>query len=307
MGWFQLRSKISPVQLVHNLKEDVEAQPFNQQQRSSSITRHEIYNIIVAQDKHFFLYAIIVVITLGAQLVPLFTQTVIIENIANSGIFAYDLQSSTRLMIMESVSIGCTLPMLSDSSLDRVTDKTKMTLSMWHRILFLLIFSISGIFYLSFSDCYFMPYLYIVSSRFKVLLVGAVTAYAVSNGTVVDSWKKGKLVFVVPVLVVAFYFVFEIYTLLHPGNHLIKNMYTILFYLSYISFTVVQIPWFYHLLCRYRVSKTLTNEEKKETVYMLAMIFYVVACALVNVVFGWPESWCRFAFIHLFLLFSVVR
>ena len=43
-------------------------------------------------------------------------------------------------------------------------------------------------------DYYFMPYLYIVLFRFKVLLVGAVTAYAVTNGSITESLKM-KLIY----------------------------------------------------------------------------------------------------------------
>eukprot|EP01036_Dinobryon_divergens_P024905 gene24905-33397_t len=58
-----------------------------------------------------------------------------------------------------------------------------------------------------------------------------------------------------------------------------------------ITFFAVQFPWFYLLWRRYRVNKTLNNEEKKEFVYMLAMLFYAIAAQLVNVIFGYPDSW----------------
>ena len=247
----------------------------------------------ITNNKYFpvLIYVAIVMLTFFALLLPLFVQYIEVENISKNGIFGNDLRTSTRLMIMESISIGCTLPMLSDNFLDRVTDRnTKMTLSMWHRILFLMIFSIAGILYLSLSEYYFMPYLYIVLSRFKVLVVGAITAYAVATGTIVQS-LKGKLMFVVAVLIVALYFVLETYSLLYPDNQLLSSVHTILFYTSLTTSFGVEVSWYYILWCRYRVNKTLNNEEKKEVVYMLAMLFYVVACQLVNVVFGWPYSW----------------
>ena len=31
--------------------------------------------------------------------------------------------------------------------------------------------------------------------------------------------------------------------------------------------------------------------QRKETVFMLAMLFYMVACLVVTAIFGWPYSW----------------
>ena len=237
------------------------------------------------------IYVIIVAISVCAMIVPIFIQYTRLQNISNSGIVGVAIRTSTRLMIMESMSIGCTLPMLSDNLLDRFTDKnTKLTLSMWHRNLFLFTCSISGFLYLCLSDYYFMPYLYIVLIRTKVLLVGAITSYAVLSGTIMKSLKM-KLMFFTPVPIVALSFVLEVYTLLFPENHFLSILSTVFYYLAMITFFAVQFPWFYLLWRRYQVNKTLNNEEKKEFVYMLAMLFYAIAAQLVNVIFGYPDSW----------------
>ena len=192
---------------------------------------------------------------------------------------------------MEGISIGCALPMLSDKFLDQVTDKnTKMTLSMWHRILFLVAFTISSILYLNLSDYYFMPYLYIVLNDTKIFLVGAVTSYSVLNGTIMKSLRS-KIIFFFPVVIGGSYYAFEAYSLLFPEYSLLSSVTKILFFLMFVSFCAVLILWSHHLWSRYRVNKTLNYEEKKECVYMMSMIFFVVACQIVNGICGYTDSW----------------
>ena len=237
------------------------------------------------------IYIFFAIVTVCAMFVPIFISFRGIHSVSYSGIFGDALRNSSRLKIMESISIGCALPMLSDKFLDQVTDKnTKMTLSMWHRILFLVAFTISSILYLNLSDYYFMPYLYIVLNDTKIFLVGAVTSYSVLNGTIMKS-LRGKIIFFFPVVIGGSYYVFEAYSLLFPEYPLLSSIKTILFFLLFVSFCTVLIPWFYLLWCRYRVNKTLNYEEKKESVYMMAMIFFVVACQIVNGICGYTDSW----------------
>eukprot|EP01036_Dinobryon_divergens_P025800 gene25800-34386_t len=235
------------------------------------------------------IYIVFVVVTIFAMFIPIFFEFT--NTTGSFGVFGDTLRTSTRLKIMESISVGCALPMLSDKFLDQVTDKnTKMTLSMWHRILFLVAFSISSILYLNLSDYYFMPYLYIVLNNTKVLLVGAVTSYSVLNGSIMNS-RRSKYILFIPVVICGLRYVLATYDLLFPGYSFLSGTTTALFYLTFISFFSVQIPWFYLLWCRYRVNKSLNNEEKKECVYMVAMLFYIVACEVVTIVFGFTISW----------------
>ena len=239
-------------------------------------------------------YFAVVILTISSMLVPLFIEPARIQNISNNGIFGFSLRTSTRLMIMESISIGCTLPTLADVFLDRFTstDKntTKLTLGMWHMILSLLTFTITGALYISLSDCYFIAYLYIVLFRSKSIIVGAVTFYSVSSGTIMNS-TKSKIILLTPVLIYSVRFVFEAYNLLYPELLFLGSVNSVLEYLTFISFFGAQIPWYYLLWRRYRVNKILNNEEKKETVYMLAMLFYVVAGQIAKILLGWPKSW----------------
>ena len=77
--------------------------------------------------------------------------------------------------------------MLSDNFLYRcVENNAVINLSTWYRIRFLSAFSITGVLYLILSDCVFLAYLYVVLNRSKVILVGAVTSYAVSRGAVMQ-------------------------------------------------------------------------------------------------------------------------
>ena len=262
--------------------------------KSSSIVNKKTNTLSHIMNIPMLTYVVVVILTVSAMLVPLFVEVSRIQYISES-IFGDALRTSTRLIIMESISIGCTLPTLSDVLLDRFTSddqKTKMTLTMWHRIFFLLTFSIAGLVYLSFSDYYFMAYLYIFFNRIKVILVGAVTSYAVSSGTVMGSLRS-KICFLIPVLICAIRFVIEAYSLVYPENRLLSLLTGILYYLSFISFFGVHIPWYYLLWRRYRVNKILTNEEKKEAVYMLAMLFYIVVSTIINVFFGWADPWAE--------------
>ena len=271
---------------------DVEVGQIEIKPDSHSISSHQVdvlsnkYSTTVALS-----YIVFVIVTIVAMFVPIFFQFTGIHSISSTGIFGDTLRTSTRLKIMESISIGCTLPMLSDKFLDQVTEKnTIMTLSMWHRILFLVAFSISSILYINLSDYEFMPYLYIVLNDTKVLLVGAVTSYSVLNGTIMKSMRS-KISFLVPVVIGGVRFVFEAYNLLFPDYSFLGTINVVLFYLTFISIIGVQIPWYYLLWCRYRINKSLNNEEKKECVYMVAMLFYIVACQMVNAICGYTESW----------------
>lgn len=106
-----------------------------------------------------------------AMFIPLFLVERIRE-ISTTGILGEALRTSTRLVIAESISIGCTLPVLSDMFVDRVTSPgsriAATSLSMRHRLLFLVVFSLVSVLYLSLNDCYFMAFLYIVLNRSKV-------------------------------------------------------------------------------------------------------------------------------------------
>ena len=239
------------------------------------------------------IYIAVVILTVGAVMMPLFVEFTRINYISSTGIFGNTLRTSTRLMIMESISIGCTLPTLSDGFLDRFTTHenkaTKLTLSMWHRILFLLTFTISGVIYLSLSDFYFMPYLYIVLDRSKLIIIGAVTFYAVSNGTIMNS-TRSKIILLIPVMIYAVRIVVEVYNLVYPEFQFLGRIYPSLAYLSLISFVGVQVSWYYLLWCRYRVNKSLNDEEKKEGVYMLTMLFYLIATHFVPAIVGYPDS-----------------
>eukprot|EP01036_Dinobryon_divergens_P023244 gene23244-31570_t len=281
--------KIIPVPVDDHFINDVEAGPKSTiSPTSNSENSHTDF-----QKPNFIAYfcSIFVVVAVFAMFVPIFINIRGIQAVSYTGTFGDTLRTSTRLKIMESISIGCSLPMLSDKFLDQVTDKNaQMTLSMWHRILFLLAVSISSILYLNLSDYYFMPFLYIVLNDTKILFVGAITSYSVSNGTIMKSLRS-KNIFFVPVVILGLYYVFEAYSLIFPEYLLLSSITSLLFYILFVSFCAVLFPWLYLLWCRYRVTKTLNNEEKKECVYMMTMIFFVGACQFVNAVFGYTGSW----------------
>ena len=280
--------KIIPVPVDDHFINDVEAGP-----KSTSPTSNSENSRTDFKNPNFITYfcSIFVVVAVFAMFVPIFINFRGIQAVSYTGTFGDTLRTSTRLKIMESISIGCSLPMLSDQFLDQVTDKNaQMTLSMWHRILFLLAVSISSILYLNLSDYYFMPFLYIVLNDTKILFVGAITSYSVSNGTIMKSLRS-KNIFFVPVVILGLYYVFEAYSLIFPEYLLLSSITSLLFYILFVSFCAVLFPWLYLLWCRYRVTKTLNNEEKKECVYMMTMIFFVGACQFVNAVFGYTGSW----------------
>ena len=286
--------KFSPTNVITNKNnynnDDVEAQNSSVLPQTAHLN-HKIRNHSININKAMFIYGLVAIVTVCALLVPIFTEVQGVKNVSRHGIFGEVVQTSIRLMMMESISIGCTLPMLSDVFLDQVTEtKAKMSLSMWHRGLFLLVFSTFGVLYLSLSNYSFMAYLYIVFNRIKVIFVGAVTSYTVSSGTVMQPLRF-KIIFLVPVIMCANRFVFDAYSLVYPDLLFLENLSAIFYYLMFISFFAVQITWYFLLWCRYRVNKTLNNEEKKEAVYMLSMLFFIVTSALVNAILGWNVTW----------------
>ena len=93
-------------------------------------------------------------------------------------------------------------------------------------------------------------------------------------------------------LLSGFRIVFEAYSLVYPEKVFISNVSSVFVFLNFISFFGVQIPWFYLVWLRYRRNQyKLNNEERKETVFMLAMLFSVVACQSANAISGWSKSW----------------
>ena len=125
----------------------------------------------------------------------------------------------------------------------------------------------------------------------QVLTVGAVTFYVVSQGRVAQDTVLSKGLLFVPVLACGLSFSVQTYDLLFPNNAVLGGLAGLLYYVSIASFFVVQGPWYWTLWRHYRTHKTLGNEEQKESVYMLAMLFYMVACTLVTAICGWPYSW----------------
>ena len=127
-------------------------------------------NQSLASAMNVSLYFAMVLVPMFAMLAPLFFSESI-HQFSTNGELGKTLRSSTRLLIAESISIGCTLPGLSDIFVERVTPPGAtqgMSLSMRHRLLFLLTLSLVGVLYISLRDFYFMPFLYIVLNRIKV-------------------------------------------------------------------------------------------------------------------------------------------
>jgi hypothetical protein len=260
--------------------------------RTSKKLSHRIWKLF-SSNVNLAIYVTIAVVIVCALIIPIFTELSRVRDIANRGSLGAVLRTSTRLMIFESLSIGCTLPMLSDNFLDRcIEKKAKISLSMWHRILFLSVFSTTGIFYLLLSDYTFIAYLYIVFNRSKIILVGVVTSYAVSMGVVMQSWRS-KALLIIALLILSLRYIFEAYGLVYPEIPVLENIAVICYYLSSIMFFVAQSTFYYLLWCRYRVNLALNSEEKKESVYMLTCLFYVIACTLTKVIFDkrvlWPN------------------
>eukprot|EP01036_Dinobryon_divergens_P041643 gene41643-55216_t len=117
------------------------------------------------------LYFAAVLVPVCAMFVPMFLSDRIHE-ISTMGVLGEALRTSTRLVIAESISIGCTLPVLSDMFVDRITVPASrraetMSLSMRHRLLLTLTFLGTSVLYISLSDRYFMAFLYIILNRTK--------------------------------------------------------------------------------------------------------------------------------------------
>eukprot|EP01036_Dinobryon_divergens_P034433 gene34433-44484_t len=275
---------------------DIEAQISIRTESPSATSRHQSDNLSSSFKLPLLIYIAVVLVTICAMLVPLFIEVTRIQTISRSGIFGDALRTSTRLIIVQSISIGCTLPTLSDVFLDRFNsnekNSTKWTRGMWYRILFLLTFTIAGVLHISLSDYYFMPYLYIVLSRSKSIIISALTFYTVSSGTITNS-PRSKVILLIPVLILAVRFIFETYSLVYPEFLFLGTVTSVFEYLTYISFFGVHMPWYYLLWRHYRIKKILSDEEKKDSIFMMGMLFYLIAVQLIKVILGWPKSWAE--------------
>ena len=117
------------------------------------------------------------------------------------------------------------------------------------------------------------------------------TFFVVSKGRVAQKTLLSRGLLFIPVLACGLNFTVETYDLLFPNNAVLGVLAWLLYYVSIFSFFLVQAPWYWALWRHYQAHKTLGNDEQKESVYMLAMLFYMVACMIVTAVFGWPYSW----------------
>ena len=122
-------------------------------------------------------------------------------------------------------------------------------------------------------------------------MAGSVTFYVVSQGRVAQNSMLSKGLLFVPVLFCGLSFTVQTYDLVFPGHFALIVVAWLLYYAAILSFFVVQGPWYWTLWKHFQQNKTLGNEEQKESVYMLAMLFYMVACTVVTAVFGWPYAW----------------
>ena len=212
-----------------------------------------------------------------------------IKNVSNEGIFGETLRTSINLKIAESICIGSTLPMLSDILLDRIskvrqiTGRLNMTLI---RTILLISFSISSAIYLAVGDYAFMPFLFICLFRTKVLVIGAIIFSTISNGSLATEWKLNQFLFVTPILSASLFNICQIYEIVYPGAYFLDICDTITFYVASLSFFSVQIMWFYYLWKQYKREQKLDNDEIAGAVYMAASAFYIVACQVVNSIFG---------------------
>ena len=233
-------------------------------------------------------YSAVVLISTVAMIVPLFLSES--SYLHDQGILPEVLKFSVVLKILESVSIGCTLPMLTDIVLDRFTKSRGVTLDIVHRTLFSLTFSLASAAYLFLCNYSFMPILYIFLYRTKVLLMGAVTFYVVSDGAIATKFKI-KWIFFVPVLSCAVLFTTEIYCLVFPDISYLPLISFIMSILALVSFFLVHILWVFSLWRQFCIAKVLENSEVKEFVYMMFSLFYIVACQIVAAIYGSPLSW----------------
>ena len=216
-------------------------------------------------------YSAVVLISTVAMIVPLFLSES--SYLHDQGILPEVLKFSVVLKILESVSIGCTLPMLTDIVLDRFTKSRGVTLDIVHRTLFSLTFSLASAAYLFLCNYSFMPILYIFLYRTKVLLMGAVTFYVVSDGAIATKFKI-KWIFFVPVLSCAVLFTTEIYCLVFPDISYLPLISFIMSILALVSFFLVHILWVFSLWRQFCIAKVLENSEVKEFVYMMFSLFY---------------------------------
>ena len=213
-----------------------------------------------------------------------------IEFFSEDGVFEDALRNSITLKIFEGICVGSTFPMLLDILLDQFSKVHHSTIDITLRTIWLIALSSSSIIYIAFSDFFLVPYLYVFLLRSRLMLLGSLTFYYISNGRIVSGWKINKAIIAMPVIGCGVYNAFYIYSLLIPENKMLNDVAVVILVLTLVAFLVVESIWFYYLRQEYLKFKRLSNEVVTEIMYMVTMLVYLAASQIVHAIFGF-KSW----------------
>ena len=216
-----------------------------------------------------------------------------IEFFSKESVFEDALRNSITLKIFEGICVGSTFPMLLDILLDQFSNVRHSTTDITQRTIWLIALSSFSILYIACSNFFFMPFLYVFLLRSRLLLLGSLTFYYISNGRIISGWKINKVIVAMPVIGCGLYNAFDLYSLLIPENKILNDVVMVILVLTLVAFLVVESIWFYYLRQEYLKFKCLSNEVVTEIMYMATMLVYLAASQIVRAIFGiksWFES-----------------
>eukprot|EP01036_Dinobryon_divergens_P039425 gene39425-51965_t len=200
-----------------------------------------------------------------------------INSISQLGSFSDTLKTSVLLKIFEGISIGSALPSLVDIILDKVSNKSSVDIADHYNFFpVFMMMVVTGTMYLSLYDQDFIGYLYACNFGIKILTFTSVITHSLSTGVIATQRKIPSFLFILPVIGFAAMNICMSYSLIFPNSAACSALLSVFSFIALISLVGLSVWWFYSLWCYYQTTHYLTFEEKKETLYLVGCLLYMV-------------------------------
>ena len=223
---------------------------------------------------NYYLALCIIIIFIG--LTPLFIVDLQprIHEISVNGTLGTVLRTSVTIKVMAGISIGTTLPVMTDVVLDKISNISFVDLNTTFVIL-LVIIIVFGTSYLSLNDQYYMTYLYVSYFYLVTLITTSLIFYSISRGVVSTKWKMRPVWFIIPSMGIAATCIFVILVILFPENNALSLALIIIRIISGTNYILLHGYWFYNLWRHYESNQRFGVDEMKEITYMVGGLLFL--------------------------------
>ena len=196
-----------------------------------------------------------------------------IHEISVSGTLGNVLRTSVTIKVMAGISIGTTLPVLTDIFLDKISNISFVDLT--NTFVVILGIILSSTLYLSLNDQYYMAYLY-VSLLFMVTIIStSAILQSISRGVVATKWKMNPLWFTIPTVGLLATYIFVILVVLFPEISVFILVLYIIRIVGAATYLWLEGYWFYCLWRHYKSIQRFGVDEMKEVTYMVGELVFV--------------------------------